>query len=1094
LVGKINIHFIFIFFGFLAGCSIDIEITDKTLQSGTIDFSDADSFEFDENYVELIDGKVQLKPLDLEHSGDDFSRGSHVGSHVDASKTTLTLQTDRANEHNSSWTPKYGDIVGYWRVSQQKGQFGNSGTLQAEIGPDLISQSMNSSGVEIVDGQVGNAIHFSGDGDDEFLAPNANLEIYSLSVWIKFNDNRDSTTSSNTIIQKDGNEWFKVGGNGTGVCNDELISVANGSGNRSCWSDTNFTFDQTWHHLLFSWDASTQTYLIFLDGIQRPVVTFGTVVPLVFSSENMRFHVDQGRSFYIDELTLWDKSLSDAEGLAIYQKQKEKFSGDTSLSSSWTPKWNSIVGYWKMDGNWQDSSGNGNHGVALGGVTFDSITQKIGSNSGVFDGVDDYVELNTTSILEDKTFSISTWAKFSSTPSVWDIIFWQTESQLYLTPSNNISFRIQDASITTFGVTSPKPVSLNQWHHIGVIANNSTLQLYINGELVRSQDISALGDPRVSSFLVQMGNDESTTGWHDGQIDDFSIWNTSIKKSDMSLVYNRQKQKYASNYQSEVLDLGSTTSAWPDLSWATSLPFGKELVGDFDNNGIPDSESSSDYSGINESLNNGLIGYWNFNETIANSVLPGGEDFMDLSGKGHFGTETGGVLLNGNGNFGSSIFFDGIDDTVNFTAGPELRTHYKDDFSISIWLKIPENQIDIGNAVNRVWIRNTASGFDSLTLRNQSDGSSGQIDFRRFDGSASEVLLSTRAINDNQFHHILAKKKSGQMYLYIDGQLDDQRPDTTNLNEQFSVVRFGKNSGPTSALTGYIDESAIWNKALTDSEIRQLYRRGANRVKLQVKSCVDSSCNCKSFSSSPQGSVNDCDGDGIANVTDDNDIHQAEFMGPGGDGTTFFSELMNRQVEDIVFECDTNTTDSNDDVCVQDEILLTGSPKSTSPLFSFDDYLESAVPQPNRYFQYRVHMEADENAACDGEPCLPELTSVNLNPSGEPRYYGLVQTVTTKKPIPYVHILSATLEADSCATFQLSSDGSTFYIWNDAAWVTPASETSGTTAGDLTTNIKAFGEQFGAGNLYLRAFLGSENDTPCTFGNFQVETSELSAN
>ena len=159
-------------------------------------------------------------------------------------------------------------------------------------------------------------------------------------------------------------------------------------------------------------------------------------------------------------------------------------------------------------------------------------------------------------------------------------------------------------------------------------------------------------------------------------------------------------------------NLGSTTATWPDLSWITSLPFGKELVGDFDNNGTPDSESSSDYSGLGDGLASELIGYWNFNETIANTVLPGGEDFHDYSGYDHLGVETGGVFFNSLGVFERSIYFDGTDDMVSISMGSQLQTNFNDDFTFSLWLKVPENQIDTGNNVNRVWTRLTASGFD----------------------------------------------------------------------------------------------------------------------------------------------------------------------------------------------------------------------------------------------------------------------------------------------------------------------------------------------------------------------------------------------
>ena len=75
----------------------------------------------------------------------------------------------------------------------------------------------------------------------------------------------------------------------------------------------------------------------------------------------------------------------------------------------------------------------------------------------------------------------------------------------------------------------------------------------------------------------------------DGLIDDLSIWSVWLDSYEIGQIYHRQKQKYAGHFDSEVFDKGSATSIWPDLSWSTELPFGKELVGDFDNdlrNGI----------------------------------------------------------------------------------------------------------------------------------------------------------------------------------------------------------------------------------------------------------------------------------------------------------------------------------------------------------------------------------------------------------------------------------------------------------------------------------------------------------------------------
>ena len=258
------------------------------------------------------------------------------------------------------------------------------------------------------------------------------------------------------------------------------------------------------------------------------------------------------------------------------------------------------------------------------------------------------------------------------------------------------------------------------------------------------------------------------------------------------------------------------------------------------------------------------------------------------------------------------------------------------------------------------------------------------------------------------------------------------------------------------------------------------------------KSCVDLSCNCKSFNSSHAGSINDCDGDGIVTAEDDDDSYLAECIEPGGNGTTYFSELLNRDISDITLDCDANTSDSDDNICVEDEILLAGSPKPTSTLFSFEDYI--GKPEPNRYFQYRVIMEAEENTACDGEPCLPELTSVNLNPNGEEKFFGQTQTVTTKNPLLYKFIRSINIDAESCATFQLSSNGNDYLTWSESekSWRSPASSTTGSTADEVQDNIRAFAEQFGEGSLYIRTLLLTDGSSRCSLGSFQLETSDLS--
>ena len=71
-----------------------------------------------------------------------------------------------------------------------------------------------------------------------------------------------------------------------------------------------------------------------------------------------------------------------------------------------------------------------------------------------------------------------------------------------------------------------------------------------------------------------------------------------------------------------------------------------------------------------------------------------------------------------------------------------------------------------------------------------------------------------------------------------------------------------------------------------------------------------------------------------------------------------------------------------------------GAVNTGSPNFTFANFPNAAQPSNNRYFQYRVLMEAEDNTACDGDPCLPDLASVAVGPTG--RYFAGSPSVVDK--------------------------------------------------------------------------------------------------
>ncbi|MCB0391226.1 MAG: hypothetical protein KDD58_08045, partial [Bdellovibrionales bacterium] len=75
------------------------------------------------------------------------------------------------------------------------------------------------------------------------------------------------------------------------------------------------------------------------------------------------------------------------------------------------------------------------------------------------------------------------------------------------------------------------------------------------------------------------------------------------------------------------------------------------------------------------------------------------------------------------------------------------------------------------------------------------------------------------------------------------------------------------NDTPGLFFDGKIDEVVYWDKALSDTEIANLYHRGGNRVQIQVRSCSDVSCSA-----------------------------DPDFVGISGDSSQYFSELLNNSL------------------------------------------------------------------------------------------------------------------------------------------------------------------------------------------------------
>lgn len=204
---------------------------------------------------------------------------------------------------------------------------------------------------------------------------------------------------------------------------------------------------------------------------------------------------------------------------------------------------------------------------------------------------------------------------------------------------------------------------------------------------------------------------------------------------------------------------------------------------------------SNFYESISEAMADGVIGYWKFDTIEAGGFIRDLTGYMNGTSMG-----TGGPTINSNGKFGNCLYFDG-NDYIQITSNP-LTTSQS--YTYSFW-------------INRL-INTTGMIFDTTTgrLYIQITAASGNLRF--YDGANKDYgyLIPTTTWT----HVVLVANASTlQTYLYING--DSQGLTLVYAPKNFTgTKRIGYSTANTAYLTSYLDDFAIWNRALSESEIK----------------------------------------------------------------------------------------------------------------------------------------------------------------------------------------------------------------------------------------------------------------------------------
>ncbi len=196
---------------------------------------------------------------------------------------------------------------------------------------------------------------------------------------------------------------------------------------------------------------------------------------------------------------------------------------------------------------------------------------------------------------------------------------------------------------------------------------------------------------------------------------------------------------------------------------------------------------------------NGLVAYYPFNGNT-----------NDESGNSHHGSDYGPALtFDRFGNSNSAYLFDGINDYINVSNHADFNFGTRN-FTITAWIKTSSENS------GRIVAKSNHNRDDGYQL----GPSSGVLRFYLLD--SNPVANSTKTVDDDVWHNIVAVRNDSKLRIYIDGVLEATARGVSGWNvSSNNTLKIGRRDGNEKTyFKGIIDEVRIYNRHLSDEEIK----------------------------------------------------------------------------------------------------------------------------------------------------------------------------------------------------------------------------------------------------------------------------------
>ena len=327
--------------------------------------------------------------------------------------------------------------------------------------------------------------------------------------------------------------WFATSG---GVLHFHINDPANGP---IFLVNADFNPDLgTWYH--FAMTRSGDTYTIYVNGEAVGTDTCSRTVP----NADIPLMIGQAEGFYfngsLDEVTIYDRALSDSEIAAIYYAGGAGKDNPQCVAPS-----SNAIGWWAGDGT-ADDLVNTNNGTLQGGAACSS--GEVGQAFDL-DGNSGYVSVpdNDLWAFGNNDFTIELWANFADNPwgdeghpyggafissdeGPYDVNKWW-----FTTGGGVIDFHINDpVNGPIFLVNADFWPDPGAWYHLALTRSGDTYTVYVNGVAAGSDTC----DRAIPNADVPLMIGQAEGFYFNGQLDEVTIYNRALSDSEIAAIYS----------------------------------------------------------------------------------------------------------------------------------------------------------------------------------------------------------------------------------------------------------------------------------------------------------------------------------------------------------------------------------------------------------------------------------------------------------------------------------------------------------------------------------------------------------------------------